>query len=435
MERKLTKSEFISLSIMLFGLFFGAGNLIFPPMLGYNSGNKTLISFIFFTLTAIIFPVLGVITVSKTNGLQNLSRRVHPLFALIFTVIIYLSIGPGLGIPRAGVVPFEMAIFQYLPKGFDANISRLIYTLVFFSIAYYVSLTPNKLVKRSGKILTPILLFLILILFLGILFKNPNNVGLPKGDYIKSPAVVGFVEGYNTLDAIAALNFGFVISLTLRKFNISGEKDIVRYSIKSGILAGIILLIIYAILSYIGMVLSGSNITFENGAQILSYISESLFGNFGVALVILIFTLACLTTSIGLIVSISEYFATLTKGINEKAWVGIITLFSFVISNFGLNTILSISVPVLQIVYPFSLVIIVLGLIHDKFKFSRSTYVVSAIITFAISILSMLVNYGVELPFLTKIIKSLPFYSVGLNWVIPSILSILLTQLISKRTK
>lgn len=435
MERKLTKSEFISLSIMLFGLFFGAGNLIFPPMLGYNSGNKTLISFIFFTLTAIIFPVLGVITVSKTNGLQNLSRRVHPLFALIFTVIIYLSIGPGLGIPRAGVVPFEMAIFQYLPKGFDANISRLIYTLVFFSIAYYVSLTPNKLVKRSGKILTPILLFLILILFLGILFKNPNNVGLPKGDYIKSPAVVGFVEGYNTLDAIAALNFGFVISLTLRKFNISGEKDIVRYSIKSGILAGIILLIIYAILSYIGMVLSGSNITFENGAQILSYISESLFGNFGVALVILIFTLACLTTSIGLIVSISEYFATLTKGINEKAWVGIITLFSFVISNFGLNTILSISVPVLQIVYPFSLVIIVLGLIHDKFKFSRSTYVVSAIITFAISILTMLVNYGVELPFLTKIIKSLPFYSVGLNWVIPSILSILLTQLISKRTK
>lgn len=435
MERKLTKSEFISLSIMLFGLFFGAGNLIFPPMLGYNSGNKTLISFIFFTLTAIIFPVLGVITVSKTNGLQNLSRRVHPLFALIFTVIIYLSIGPGLGIPRAGVVPFEMAIFQYLPKGFDANISRLIYTLVFFSIAYYVSLTPNKLVKRSGKILTPILLFLILILFLGILFKNPNNVGLPKGDYIKSPAVVGFVEGYNTLDAIAALNFGFVISLTLRKFNISDEKDIVRYSIKSGILAGIILLIIYAILSYIGMVLSGSNITFENGAQILSYISESLFGNFGVALVILIFTLACLTTSIGLIVSISEYFATLTKGINEKAWVGIITLFSFVISNFGLNTILSISVPVLQIVYPFSLVIIVLGLIHDKFKFSRSTYVVSAIITFAISILSMLVNYGVELPFLTKIIKSLPFYSVGLNWVIPSILSILLTQLISKRTK
>lgn len=435
MERKLTKSEFISLSIMLFGLFFGAGNLIFPPMLGYNSGNKTLISFIFFTLTAIIFPVLGVITVSKTNGLQNLSRRVHPLFALIFTVIIYLSIGPGLGIPRAGVVPFEMAIFQYLPKGFDANISRLIYTLVFFSIAYYVSLTPNKLVKRSGKILTPILLFLILILFLGILFKNPNNVGLPKGDYIKSPAVVGFVEGYNTLDAIAALNFGFVISLTLRKFNISDEKDIVRYSIKSGILAGIILLIIYAILSYIGMVLSGSNITFENGAQILSYISESLFGNFGVALVILIFTLACLTTSIGLIVSISEYFATLTKGINEKAWVGIITLFSFVISNFGLNTILSISVPVLQIVYPFSLVIIVLGLIHDKFKFSRSTYVVSAIITFAISILTMLVNYGVELPFLTKIIKSLPFYSVGLNWVIPSILSILLTQLISKRTK
>lgn len=435
MERKLTKSEFISLSIMLFGLFFGAGNLIFPPMLGYNSGNKTLISFIFFTLTAIIFPVLGVITVSKTNGLQNLSRRVHPLFALIFTVIIYLSIGPGLGIPRAGVVPFEMAIFQYLPKGFDANISRLIYTLVFFSIAYYVSLTPNKLVKRSGKILTPILLFLILILFLGILFKNPNNVGLPKGDYIKSPAVVGFVEGYNTLDAIAALNFGFVISLTLRKFNISGEKDIVRYSIKSGILAGIILLIIYAILSYIGMVLSGSNITFENGAQILSYISESLFGNFGVALVILIFTLACLTTSIGLIVSISEYFATLTKGINEKAWVGIITLFSFVISNFGLNTILSISVPVLQIFYPFSLVIIILGLIHDKFKFSRSTYVVSAIITFAISILTMLVNYGVELPFLTKIIKSLPFYSVGLNWVIPSILSILLTQLISKRTK
>ncbi|MFL8951268.1 branched-chain amino acid transport system II carrier protein [Helcococcus kunzii] len=433
MERKLTRSEFISLSIMLFGLFFGAGNLIFPPMLGFNSGNKTIVSFIFFTLTAIIFPVLGVITVSKTNGLQNLAKRVHPAFALVFTIVIYLSIGPGLGIPRAGVVPFEMAIFQYLPKDFDANISRLIYTLIFFSIAYYVSLSPNKLVKRSGKILTPILISLILILFVGILFKNPNNVGLPKDVYAKSPAIVGFVEGYNTLDAIAALNFGLVISLTLRKFNIKNEKEIVGYTIKSGFLAGFILLLIYAILSYIGMMISGSSIEFENGAQILSYISESLYGQFGVALIILIFTLACLTTSIGLIVSISEYFATLTNKINEKTWALIVTLFAFIVSNFGLNAILSITVPVLQIVYPFSLVIIIMGLLHDKIGFTKATYVVAAIVSFAIAIFTMLINLGLEIPFFTGFISTLPFYNVGLNWVIPTIISIFFTQLISKK--
>lgn len=113
--KKLTRSQFTQISIMLFGLFFGAGNLIFPPFLGNQAGNNMIISLLSFSVTAVVFPILGAIAVGKTDGLKNLSNRVGSTFAIVFTTAIYLSIGPGLGIPRAGSVPFEMAIAPYVP--------------------------------------------------------------------------------------------------------------------------------------------------------------------------------------------------------------------------------------------------------------------------------------------------------------------------------
>src|SRR5574344_2194695 len=124
---KLKRKDFIHVSIMLFGLFFGAGNLIFPPRLGNQSGENLWIAFLGFAITAIVFPVVGAIVVGKTEGLTNLANRVGPIFALVFTTAIYISIGPGMGIPRAGSVPFEMAIAPYLPESFSINLARLVY--------------------------------------------------------------------------------------------------------------------------------------------------------------------------------------------------------------------------------------------------------------------------------------------------------------------
>lgn len=435
MKIKLNKFEFISISIMLFGLFFGAGNLIFPPILGYNSGTETLTSFLFFSLTAILFPILGVIAVAKTDGLQNLTRRVHPTFALIYTLSIYLSIGPGLGIPRAGTVPFEMAISQYLSPDSNIMLIRLIYTFIFFLVAYLIALNPSKLVQRMGKLLTPVLIGFIVLLFIGVLFNNPSSISAPKGEYAKNAAVQGFVDGYNTLDAIASLNFGLIIAITIRRYKINNKKDILSYTTKAGFLAGFILLLVYAMLTFVGMQVSGLGTKFTNGAQILTFLSHHVYGRFGSTLVILIFTLACLTTSIGLIVSISEYFSTLTMKINETQWTAIITFFSFVVANFGLDSILSVSVPILITIYPFSLAIILMGVLEYKVKFSRASYVAAAITSFIIATVSVLQSQKIELPVVTALFNLLPMSDNGLNWILPTLIIVILTQLVTSKSK
>lgn len=435
MKTKLNKFEFISIAVMLFGLFFGAGNLIFPPILGYNSGTETLTSFTFFALTAIVFPILGIIAVAKTDGLQNLTRRVHPIFALIYTLAIYLSIGPGLGIPRAGTVPFEMAISQYLSPDSNIMLIRLIYTFIFFLVAYLIALNPSKLVQRMGKLLTPVLIGFIVLLFVGVLFNSPNAVSAPKGEYAKSAALQGFVDGYNTLDAIASLNFGLVISITIRRYKINNQKDVLYYTSKAGVLAGFILLVVYAMLTFAGMQVSGVGTEFTNGAQILTFLSHHVYGSFGSALVILIFTLACLTTSIGLIVSISEYFSTLTTKITEKQWTAVITFFSFIIANFGLDSILSVSVPILITIYPFSLVVILMGVLEDKVKFSRPSYVAAAITTFTIATVSVFKSQKILLPIVTDLFDRLPMSSNGLHWILPTLVIVVLTQLVTSKSK
>ena len=168
----------------------------------------------------------------RTKGLSNLAGKVDKYFAIIFTTMIYMAIGPGLGIPRAGSLPFEMAVAPFLPTNVSVTFSRLIYTFVFFFVAYLVCLKPSKLVSRMGKFLTPSLLLLITIMFLGVLFKNPNAVTSPVGDYANSSTVKGFLEGYNTMDTIAALNFGLVISLAIKSFQAVSYTHLTLFTIR-----------------------------------------------------------------------------------------------------------------------------------------------------------------------------------------------------------
>ena len=309
---KLKRKDFIHVSIMLFGLFFGAGNLIFPPLLGNQSGENLWIAFLGFAITAIVFPVVGAIVVGKTEGLTNLANRVGPIFALVFTTAIYISIGPGMGIPRAGSVPFEMAIAPYLPESFSINLARLVYTFIFFTVAMWICLNPNKLVVRVGKYLTPSLLLLITLMFVRVVLL-PSNVGQPVGDYANAPLVKGFLSGYETMDAIAALNFGFVIAASIKRLGIKDKKDVSKYTVKSGLIAGTLLTIVYGMLSLIGMRTSGLLVGAKNGVVILTANVREAFGEFGLVLLAGIFTLACLTTCVGLITSGGEYFHTLFK--------------------------------------------------------------------------------------------------------------------------
>lgn len=424
MKNNLTKEQFFSVAIMLFGLFFGAGNLIFPPLLGKQAGGATFQSLLAFGITAVVFPILGVVAVAKTKGLSNLASKVDKYFAIVFTTMIYMAIGPGLGIPRAGSLPFEMAVAPFLPENVSLSLSRIVYTFVFFLVAYFVCLKPNKLVTRMGKFLTPALLVLIAVMFVGVLFKNPNAVTSPVGDYATSSTVKGFLEGYNTMDTIAALNFGLVISLAVKSFKVEDEEKVIGYTVRVGLVAGSFLFVIYAMLAYIGMTTSGLTGDVKNGAEILTTVSQYVFGKFGIVLLASIFTLACLTTCIGLITSISKFFETMTKEkVSYHKWIVFWTFLSFLVANFGLNTILKVSVPVLIAIYPVSIVLILLGLTEKYFGYNKFTYrLVCYTVTF-ISVVEALLSVKLNIPFVTELVSSLPFFSLSLGWVLPMVLT------------
>ena len=238
---KLDRKKMLLISFMLFSLFFGAGNLIFPPFLGQNAGSSTISAMLGFLATAVILPVLGVIVVARFDGLEQLAQHAGKKFSLIFTVLIYLSIGPGLGIPRAASVPFEMAVAPYLPQDANIRVWMVVYSLVFFLVALWLCMTPGKLVSRIGNFLTPSLLILLVFLFISFLFRGQVNIAAPQTEYSAAPFLKGFSEGYQTMDTIAALNFGLVIATTLGSFGLTQRKDVLRHTVKAGLCAGLIL--------------------------------------------------------------------------------------------------------------------------------------------------------------------------------------------------
>ncbi|MBC5624298.1 branched-chain amino acid transport system II carrier protein [Clostridium sp. NSJ-49] len=424
--KNLSRKDLVLVSLMLFSLFFGAGNLIFPPFLGQAAGSATWVAMAGFFITAVGFPILGVVAVAKSGGLYSLAKRVHPAFAAVFTVLIYLSIGPGLGIPRAGSLPFEMAVAPYLPESISTTLALFLFTLVFFSVAYWLSLSPAKLVDRMGKVLTPTLLVLISLIFIASIFRPIGAYGEATGEYVTSPFVKGFLEGYLTMDTIAALNFGIVISLAIKSRGVSDEKLVVSNSIKAGVIAGSLLIAIYAVLGHLGATSGGRFGTTANGAQTLTNVITYIFGKPGAVLLAVIFTLACLTTCVGLITSCSQYFATLTSKVSYKGFVRILALLSMGIANMGLTQILSISVPVLNAIYPIAIMLIVLGMMNRVFKGNTMAYRLTIIFTGVVSVVDALGQVGVGVEALTKLFERLPLYSQGLGWIVPAAVGMIL---------
>ena len=428
---KLSKKELLLVSFMLFSLFFGAGNLIFPPFLGQNAGNNTFASMCGFLITAVVLPVLGVVVVAKFDGLDKLGVHVGKHFSVVFAILIYLAIGPGLGIPRAASLPFEMAVAPYLPSGANTKLWMFVYSLVFFLIALWLCLTPNKLVDRIGRYLTPSLLILLVFLFISFVFKGEKSIGEASSSYTSSPFLKGFLEGYNTMDTIAALNFGLVIANTLSSFGLNAKKDQVSYTIKAGIYAGSILALIYLMLSYMGMNSSNVYAIGENGAVTLRNIVYQLYGDFGAILLAAIFSLACLTTCVGLINSISAFFANKFTYLTYKKWAFVIIIFSFAVCNLGLNTILNISIPILNAIYPVSIVLIVLGLSHKLWENNQFVYPMVIYGTCLISIFYALENVGIRFGFITSLLNKLPLYSLGYAWVIVALVLLVLSIILN----
>lgn len=429
---KLEKDKVLFVGFMLFSMFFGAGNLIFPPFLGQNAGNQTLPSVIGFLITAVLLPVLAVIVVVKTGSLDNLTKRVGKKFAVVFTTLLYLAIGPGLAIPRAASVPFEMSIAPYMAEGTNITVFMIAYSVIFFMIAAWLSLNPNKLVDRLGTILTPLLIIMIVVVFGAFVFMGDKAVAVAQPAYAEAPFFKGFSEGYLTMDAIAGLVFASVVAKSFENLGIYRKKDSLKYSSIAGILAGVILAIIYIMLTYMGMQSSGVYELGANGAVALRQIVYQIFGEFGAIILAAIFALACLTTCVGLITSVSEYFAKLTRA-TYKSMVWIITAFSLVVCNYGLTTILNISVPILNAIYPSVSVIIIMGLLDDKIK-NPFIYPVTIGATAVISVIYALEGI-VPLGAISTVCSKLPLYAQGFGWLSITVVAFIISIILGKVKK
>ncbi|PES30644.1 branched-chain amino acid transport system II carrier protein [Bacillus cereus] len=419
--KNFSMKDNLYIGFLLFALFFGAGNLIFPPTLGQAAGTNILEGMIGFLITSVGLPILGVTAIAKFGNLQTLTNHVHPKFSLIFTVITYLCLGPFLVIPRAGSVAFEMGALPFLPKEFATqSMSLLIYTILYFLFNFWLCLNPSKLFDRIGKILTPMILVIITIIFIQSLFQPIGVYGIPSEKYKDNVIFKGIIQGYLTMDALSALLFGSVVVAAIKKRGIHDSKKITNITVRTGIIAGICLGIIYLMLGHLGATSQSLLNSPENGGRILTAITTQLFGDLGSILLGLVFTLACLTTSIGLITACGQYFSKIIPRFSYKKWIGILCFTSMILANLGLNQINLISVPILTTIYPLTIVLIILSFFHKYFRGYSSVYASSLIGTALISIAGGLEKSNINITFIEDFYKCIPLYEAGIGWILPA---------------
>lgn len=419
MNQALSGKKLFIVGFTLFSMFFGAGNLIFPPYLAAQSGSLVWPATAGFLISAVGLPVLGVVAVARSGGLDRLAGRVHPGFALIFTILIYLSIGPCLAIPRTASTSFEMAVLPFFGSGSTA-LAQLLYSAVFFAIAVALALYPDKLTRWLGRILCPILLILIVVVFAGIALHPEVLLSQPAGHYQSLAPVQGFLDGYQTMDTIAALNFGIVIAMNIRALGVKDEGSVVKTTVRSGVIAGTVLTLIYLALAYIGAYAGAGAQSFDNGARVLTFAVEQVYGKTGSVLLGMIFFIACLNTCTGLLSCCSEYFSLLLPRISYRIWMAVFAVASFAISNAGLDRILAFSVPVLNAIYPIAIVLIALSFICRGDGRFRRVYPAAILFTAVISIVYALDQTKLVIPGLTRAASLIPGYRQGLGWLIPA---------------
>ncbi|WP_124059013.1 branched-chain amino acid transport system II carrier protein [Vaginisenegalia massiliensis] len=412
-----TKQLFI-VGFMLFAMFFGAGNLIFPTALGFNAGQHFIPAICGFILTGVGLPLIGMIVGSiSQGGYRQAIYKIHPVFSFLFLSAIYLTIGPFFAIPRTATTAYEIGLVPFLdhPSGF----SLLVYTGFFFLVTFLIAVKPNQLSNAIGKFLTPALLLTILALIIQAihLYHNHPAQEIVNKEWLQHPLASGFTEGYLTMDTLAAIAFSIVVLNSIQALGIENRRDLMLGTIKSSFIAAALLVLIYAALGWAGnhVDLAGAQAGKQNlGTFLLIFISHQGFGKLGIALLGTIVFLACLTTSTGLIAAVSEYFHSLFPRLSYEAYAVIFTLLSLVLANQGLDQVIKTSVPILSILYPISISVIVLIIVASLWPTSRLSLQVPLALVSLLSLFTVLQRFSIiDFAWL----KQLPLYESQLEWL------------------
>ncbi|KGA96188.1 branched-chain amino acid transporter [Alkalihalobacillus alcalophilus ATCC 27647 = CGMCC 1.3604] len=434
MKQNLSNKNLFALGFLMLALFLGAGNLIFPPQLGQEAGTSVLPAIFGFLLTGVGLPLLAIVAISQTNGdMFEIANRVHSKFAIAYSFAIYLALGPFFGIPRTSTVTYEIGVAPFLPDEMQGSLSLLIATFIFFVLTYFLSLNPSKLIDRIGKMLMPLLLILIGVLtFSSFVMFDFNQIHSPIEKYENGAIFSGFIEGYLTMDTIAALIFGIVIMDRLADLGIKDNKLVAKYTIQSGLIAGAGLSFVYISLALLGTISVSVVGSFDNGGRILSEMSFEMYQHFGTILLAAVIIVACLTTAIGLVSACSEFLAKRFPKISYSIFLFILTFASFLMANLGLSQLISISLPVLIFLYPITIALIVLAIVHSYVKVKQPVYICTIIATSIFSLIDGLVAAGLPMNSWLPFLDYIPLYNNGIGWFFPALIGLLIGITIAK---
>ena len=446
MNKQIHFKQTLLLASTLFGLLFGAGNLIFPIHMGQEAGQQVGLANLGFLITGIGLPLLAIIVMGLTNSrdIIELASPIHPGYAKFFTILLYLCIGPLFAVPRLASTSYEIGFASWLPAE-SSSLYLPFFSIAFFLCTWWFSQNPTKLIDYIGKYMNPLFLTLLAILFaLAIIFPmgNPGDIR-PLDHYQAGRAFSqGLVQGYSTLDAPAGLAFGILIIRAVKSMGIDAPGSIARQVIKAGLLTALMMGLIYSLLSLMG----ASSVTLlgvqENGGLSLALISKHYLGSIGASFLSLIILLACLKTAIGLTTAFGETFHDLFPKISYPCFTAIACILPTIIANLGLSKITQYTLPILMFIYPLTITLTLLGLGSYFLGYHPPVYIWVTLMTglaALIDALNALPDFIRQEAWIENLVSAasqlLPFYQYGLGWILPALVGLLIGAMITFQHK
>ena len=443
--KKLTMRQLLAVASMLFGMFFGAGNLIFPASMGQLAGSSVWLASAGLLITGVGLPLLGVaaLGVSRADGLLELSSRVGRRYGLFFTCVLYLTIGPLFAIPRCATVSYTVGVQQLLP-GADQRLALALFSLVFFGAVLFFSLRPGELLTWIGKVLNPLFLCFLAVLVVRALVSPLGAVSAaaPMGAYETDAFAAGFLEGYNTMDALAGLAFGIIVVDAIRRLGVTEPGQVAKSTVGAGVFSALLMGLIYVLVAVMAAQSRGLFEPAANGGEALAQIAQHYFGSAGALILAATVTVACLKTAVGLVTSCGETFVQMfPRGPRYPVWAVGFCLFSFAIANLGLDAILAWTAPVLMFLYPLSIVLILLTLFGGLFGNHRTVLAWTVGFTIPAAVLDLVcaLPQGSAaarlLAPVAGLARWLPLADKGFGWVTPALAGLAVGLVLAKRPR
>lgn len=430
MKNNISSFDILALGFMTFAFFLGAGNIIFPPLAGAMAGENLTFATLGFLVTAVGLPLITLIAVAKAGGgIVDMAKHLPSKVATLLALAVFIVIGPSFATPRAALVAFEISVNPFLDSSSPLNLA--IFSVVFFLIVGYLSLSTGKLLDLIGKVITPLLIILVAILSISVFISPLAGLGVSTQEYIETPFIKGFLEGYNTMDTLGALVFGMLIINVIKSKGIEDKKTQYKYLTIAGIIAAIGLTFVYVSLFYLGATSQGIAPDVSNGGEIIAKYVQALFNTPGLILLALVVGLACLTTAVGLVSAMSDFLTSLKPTWNRKLLVIANCALCALVTNVGLSELISLSIPVLFVIYPIAIALVALTLLDQFISKKKLSYRFVLSIALFFGLLDGAKVAGLNM----HNFSFLPLFDKGMAWVLPTLAAVIIAVFVFKESR